>query len=117
MRKAVTGCGVLACLLVLSACASSTAQSVAAVPAASPSCATPSGFELSLVSDRGGQSTPIAAAAWFAQHGGVSGIPAAGWRETARNGHGTTVRSGPATLQVVQGPDGTWQVDGGSLCS
>ena len=28
-----------------------------------------------------------------------------------------TVRSGPVTLHVVQGPDRTWQVDSGSWCS
>jgi hypothetical protein len=35
-----------------------------------------SAFALSLVSDRDGQPTPVAAAAWFARHGGVAGVPA-----------------------------------------
>ena len=104
----------LACLLAVSACGSSSTLSR---PAASPSCAAQSGFELSLVSDRGGQPTPIAAASWFARHGGVPGIPEAGWTETGRNGSGATVRSGPVTLHVLQGPDRTWQVDSGSRCS
>jgi hypothetical protein len=43
-----------------------------------------SGFALSLASDRGAQPTP-AAAAWFARHGGLTGIPAEGWRQLRRS--------------------------------
>ena len=80
-------------------------------------CASGSAFALSLVSDRGGQPTPVSAAAWFARHGGVAGIPARGWRQASRQGRDATVRSGPVTLHAVQGPDRTWQVDSGSWCS
>jgi hypothetical protein len=75
-----------------------------------------SGFALSLVSDRGGQPTPVRAAEWFARHGGVSGIPAGGWREIRREGSGAVVASGPVTVHAVQGPDRTWQVDSGERC-
>src|SRR5690349_7087846 len=113
------GC-ILACLLTAMACESGSSQSAAApVPAATArsGCASGSAFALSLVSDRGGQPTPVAAAAWFARHGGVAGVPDRGWREAGRHGRGATVRSGPVTLHVVQGPDRTWQVDSGSWCS
>jgi len=95
---------------------SATEAPVAQVAAGS-SCASRSGFELSLVSDRGGQPAPVAAALWFARHGGVPGIPAAGWRQVSRHGGGATVESGPVTLHVIQGPDRTWLVDSGSRCS
>ena len=73
-------------------------------------------IRLSLVSDRGGQPTPAAAAAWFARHGGLTGIPAQGWRQLSRSGSGATVESGAVTLHVIQGPDRTWQVDSGNRC-
>jgi hypothetical protein len=71
------------------------------------------GFSLSLVSDRGGQPSPVAAAEWFSEHGGVPGVPSSGWHQ---DGSGSSVRSGELTLHVVQGPDATWQVDSGSYC-
>jgi hypothetical protein len=126
LHPAAFGGGILACLLAASACGSSSAQPAAAprvpaVPAtataARPACANGSAFALSLVSDRGGQPTPVAAAAWFARHGGVVGVPARGWREVGRHGRGATVQSGPLVLHVVQGPDRTWQVDSGNWCS
>jgi hypothetical protein len=121
-RAAFCGC-IVTCLLAASACGSGSAQSAAprgtavAAPAARSACASGSAFALSLVSDRGGQPTPVAAAAWFARRGGVPGVPAQGWRETGRQGGGAAVRSGPVTLHVVQGADRTWQVDSGSWCS
>jgi hypothetical protein len=119
LHPAAFGGGILA----VSACGSSSAQLSAApavpVTAATtrPACANGSAFALSLVSDRGGQPTPVAAAVWFAQHGGVAGVPARGWLEVGRHGRGATVQSGPVVLHVVQGPDRTWQVDSGSWCS
>jgi hypothetical protein len=86
------------------------ATPVPAVHAAGSSCADGSGFALSLVSDRGGQPTPASAAAWFARHGGLTGIPAEGWRQVSRSGSSVTVESGAVTLHVIQGPDQTWQV-------
>jgi hypothetical protein len=85
--------------------------------AARMSCASKTGFALSLASARGGQPNPVAAAHWFARHGGVPGIPAGGWHQTSRAGGGATVASGPVTLHVVQGSDRTWQVDSGTRCS
>jgi hypothetical protein len=126
LHPAAFGGGILACLLVASACGSSSAQPAVAprgpaVPVtaatARPACANGSAFVLSLVSDRGGQPTPVAAAARFARRGGVAGVPARGWREVGRHGRGATVQSGPVVLHVVQGPDRTWQVDSGNWCS
>ena len=120
LHPAAFGGCIVACLLAASACGSGSAQS-AAVPViaapASSACSSGSAFALSLVSDRGGQPTPVAAAAWFARHGGVAGVPVRGWREAGRHGRGATVRSGPVSLHAVQGPDRTWQVDSGSWCS
>jgi len=85
-RAAAGGC-ILACLLAASACGSGSAPPApaqaarAASPAAAAArsaCASGSAFALSLVSDRGGQPTPVAAAAWFARHGGVTGVPGRG---------------------------------------
>lgn len=76
----------------------------------------PSGFELSLVSDRGGQATPLAAAQWFAAHGGVRAVPVSGWRVTDISPGGATVRAGRSMVHVVQGSDRTWQVDSGRDC-
>lgn len=73
-------------------------------------------FSLSLASDRGGQASPVAAAAWFAGHGGVGGLPRSGWREDGRDAAGTVVRSGGASVHAVQGSDGTWQVSDGRSC-
>ena len=125
-HRAVSGGWILACLLAALACGSGSAHPAAApaaqaapatAAAARPACASGSAFALSLVSGRGGQPTPVAAAAWFARHGGVAGVPARGWRQASRQGRDATVRSGPVILHAVQGPDRTWQVDSGSWCS
>ena len=76
----------------------------------SPTC---SGFALSLASDRGGQSSPIKAAVWFAQHGSGQGIPKTGWKEVSTGKAEATVQSAGVQLHVIQGPDQTWQVDSG----
>jgi hypothetical protein len=111
------GC-LFAGLLAIAACGSGAAPATPApvVGAAGSSCANGSGFALSLVSDRGGQPTPAAAAAWFARHGGLPGIPADGWWQVSRSGSGATVESGAVTLHVSQGSDRTWQVDSGYRC-
>ena len=69
------------------------------------------------MSDRGGQPTPVRAAEWLAQHGGVPGIPIGGWREINRRDGNALVESGPVTLHVIEGPDHTWQVDSGERCA
>ena len=74
------------------------------------------GFELSLASDRGGKATPIAAANWFAANGGVEDVPRGGWTEVEASAGQATLRSGGSTVHVMQGPDGTWQVDSGHNC-
>jgi hypothetical protein len=84
---------------------------------APPACSVHSGFELSLAHDFGGQPSPVKAAEWFARHGGVPNIPRLGWHESNRDGRGATVYSEGTRLSVVQGSDGTWQVDGGLLCT
>ncbi|MGZ4538817.1 MAG: hypothetical protein ACXVX8_03780 [Blastococcus sp.] len=73
-------------------------------------------FSLSLASDHGGQPSPRAAAEWLSGHGGVGDLPRSGWHEDGHDESGVTVRSGDVALHVVQGSDGTWQVDSGSWC-
>jgi len=115
---------ILAVVMVTSACGSRhdgghrTAAAAASTPASGASrvCAGGTGFALSLVSDRGGQPTPVLAAQWLALHGGVPGIPHTGWREISRHDGGALVASGPVTLHAIQGPDRTWQVDSGERC-
>jgi hypothetical protein len=75
-----------------------------------PSC---SGFALSLAADHGGQSSPVKAAVWFAQHGSVQGIPKTGWKEVRTGNVEATVQSGGVQLHVLEGTDQTWQVDSG----
>jgi hypothetical protein len=77
-------------------------------------CASPSGFSLSLASDTGGQPTPVAAALWFVAHGGVASLPGGEWTVTDRTGRTATVSSGSWTLTVARGSDGTWQVVSGT---
>ena len=90
--------------------------SSAATAAAAPVHADCRGFSLSLVSDRGGQPTPVAAAVWFAAHGGVGDVPRSGWHEEGPDETGVVLRSGLATVHVIQGSDRTWQVDSGQSC-
>lgn len=75
-----------------------------------------SNFELSLTTDRGGEPTAVAAARWFAVHGGIGEIPKHGWKIVASNARTASLRSGTAKLHAIRGVDGTWQVDAGSLC-
>jgi hypothetical protein len=78
-------------------------------------CSQDQAFSLSLAKDTGGETSPIAAAQWFAAHGGVwSDIPTTGWSVTGSAGSSTSVQSGSFTLEVLQGPDGTWQVASGT---
>jgi hypothetical protein len=109
------------CLVTLAGCGSvsatgSPAHSPSASAAAQP-CAKSSGFQLSLASDRGGRAGPVAAALWFAQHGGVGGVPAHGWRVTSRRAHAAVVTSGSLVLHAQQGSDRTWQIDSGYRCA
>jgi hypothetical protein len=109
LHPAAFGGCILACLLAVSACGSSSAQSAATpvtAATARSACASGSAFALSLVSDRGGQPTPVAAAAWFARHGGVAGVPDRGWREAGRHGRGATVRSGRSRSTSSRDPTG-----------
>ena len=119
LRQVVFGSCLLAVALAAPACGSGAglAPPVPAVPAAGSSCASRSGFAVSLVPGREGQPAPAAAAAWFARHGGVPGIPDEGWRQASRNGSGAIAGSGQVILHAVQGPDRTWRVDSGSRCS
>jgi len=113
-----------AVILAAGACGSRSAGGEPVPAAGAPSqastttstCGSGSGFAVSLVSDRGGQPTPVRAAQWFATHGGVPGIPADGWRETSRSDGNALVASGSVRLHVIQGTDRTWQVDSGERC-
>lgn len=111
--RTVGGVTAAAVALALAGCGSAKkpAQRVATA------CAQRTGFELSLISDRGGRSTPVAAANWFARHGGVHGIPRGGWRLTNENHGSATLASHNAVLHTLQGSDGTWQVDSGYTCT
>ena len=121
---AAAAVGMLVSLLALSACGSADSRdaespvtaAASSAPAASH-CAPGTGFALSLVSNRHGQRTPLAAAIWFSAHGGVPAIPRNGWRVTSRSDVGATVESGSVIVHVIQGPDKTWQVDSGERCS
>jgi len=94
------------------------AADVPSTPAAAiATCGSGSGFALSLVSDRGGQPTPVRAAQWFAHHGGVPGIPDQGWREISHDDASALLASGSVRVHVIQGPDRTWQVDSGERCA
>lgn len=121
MRKghAIAGGFAVACLLATSACGARPADVVQApvAHAAAAACRGGSAFALSLASDQGGRRSPVRAAAWFARHGGLPGIPRDGWRQVSRTGEAAVVKSGMVTLHVIQGPDGTWQVDSGRICS
>jgi hypothetical protein len=121
MRKghAIAAAFAVACLLATSACGARPGDAVRApaAHAAAAACHRGSAFALSLASDRGGRRSPVRAASWFARHGGVRGIPQAGWRQVSRTGKAAVVRSGMVTLHVIQGPDRTWQVDSGHICS
>ena len=112
---AVTGCG--HSTQTLSSGSPAHAASPTPKPTPATACATHSGFELSLVSDRGGQRTPIRASAWFARHGRVAEIPVSGWHLEGKDAMGVFTRSGRVRLHVVQGQDKTWQVDSGENCS
>ena len=87
LHPAAFGGCILACLLAVSACGSSSAQSAATpmtAATARSACASGSALALSLVSDRGGQPAPVAAAAWFARHGGgLASLTGAGERPAA----------------------------------
>jgi hypothetical protein len=115
---------VTAALLVTASCGTATqARPAAGTPtdSSTPVSATQAhascgGFSLSLVSDRGGQPSPVAAAEWLTGHGGVGGLPQSGWHEDGQDESGSIVRSGDVALHVLRGPDGTWQVDSGSWC-
>ena len=89
-----------------------TAVLLSAAGCASSTCA---GFALS-AADHGGQPTPVAAAEWFAAHPNTATVPRTGWEEAGHDDTGVVLRSGDATLHVIQGTDRTWQVDSGRQC-
>ena len=115
----MTGIGVAAALAATS-CGTPTSAPLVAKPTVKPpsmsNCTPSSGFELSLVSDHGGESTPVLSAAWFARHGGVPDIPANGWRQSSETDSVAKLYSGATTLSALKGSDGTWQIDAGTRC-
>ena len=107
-------CGSALILIGISACGAEVANTSSPSASSTP-CSQHRAFSLSLVKDTGGETSPIAAAQWFATHGGVwSDIPTTGWSVTGSLGLSTSVQSGSFTLEVLHGPDGTWQVASGT---
>ena len=105
--------GLVAIVAGLSACGAQ-AGTTTGPSASSPPCAHARAFSLSLAHDTGGQASAIAAAQWFTTHGSLwPDLPTTGWSVVGSSGSSTSVRSGSFTLDVVQGSDGTWQVDSG----
>lgn len=96
--------------------AASTTLAAAPAPTTEPAGGICSGFELELAHDVGGEPSPLEAARWFAAHGGVSDVPSDGWLDAGHDEAGALVRSGKLTLEVIQGPDLTWQVVSGTWC-
>jgi hypothetical protein len=115
---------IAAALLVTASCGTATqARPATGTPAASSTTVVAAqarsscrAFSLSLVSDHGGQPSPVAAAVWFTGHGGVGDLPRSGWHQDGQDESGVIVRSGDVALHVLQGSDRTWQVDSGSWC-
>jgi hypothetical protein len=125
MTTTLTAAAAVATIAVLAACGNATqpttslrplTQPATSTPTSTASCHSHSGFELSLVSDRGGQPTPVRASEWFARHGGMADVPRDGWRVDGSDQIGVFTRSGSARLHAIQGPDKTWQVDSGTSC-
>lgn len=103
-------------LALVAALAAGLATAACGILPGAQGCGQPSGFALSLASDTGGQPSPVAAANWFATHGGVGPLPRHGWHVVRRDAEGVRLRAGSSTVHVMQGRDGTWQVDSGTRC-
>jgi hypothetical protein len=93
-----------------------------ATPAASAAAASHCGhgFELVLASPTGGSPSPEAAAQHqIARHTipGLTAPPTAAWEVLHREGREATVAAGTTTLQAIEGPDNTWQINGGTFCT
>jgi hypothetical protein len=101
--------------LFASGCSGADSTDASADRAAGTPSPCPSRFAVSVVSDRGGEATPIAGAVWFARHG-VGSVPVSGWREISQSSGAAVVASSASTLHVTEGPDHTWQVDSGQSC-
>lgn len=109
----VVVCGLAVILLGMSACGAQLGATTGASRSPTP-CSQYRAFSLSLAKDTGGEVSPIAAAQWFATHGGVwTDIPTTGWSVIDSSESSTSVQSGSFTLDVWQGSDGTWQVASG----
>lgn len=89
---------------------------VAAVPGVTSCAGDCQGVAIDHASDTGGFPTAEAAVKDFAGQQGVGGLPRSGWHRDGSDDAGVIFRSGTALLHVVQGSDGTWQVDDGRSC-
>lgn len=110
----VSMAGVVAAILAVDGCSSASGGQRAAVGSATTAPMSCRHFSLSLAVTEGGQSSPVAAASWFANgHNGLSGwrIQASGWKVIPSSGN--DVQSGSTTLRVTRLSDGTWQVVSG----
>jgi hypothetical protein len=107
-------CGSAVILVGMTACGAQVGTT-SSPSASSTACPQHRSFSLSLAKDTGGETSPIAAAEWFAAHGEVwSDIPTTGWSVSGSAGSSTSVESGSFALEVLHGPDGTWQVASGT---
>lgn len=76
-------------------------------------------FDVELRSARGGQPSPGAAAAWYAENTRSEHLPSTGWHaysDEAGRGSSQVWVSGQDVVRVVEGPDNTWQVESGASC-
>ncbi len=75
-------------------------------------------FALSLRFSTGGAPTPAAAAAIAASRREIPGfrLPRTGWVVVRQGPGNASVRSDRYQVDATQGPDGTWQIDGGYRC-
>lgn len=67
-------------------------------------------------SDIDGLPTAAAAVEDFVGPQGLDGLPPTGWHGDGRDQNGVIFRSGRAMVHVIQGSDGTWQVEEGRTC-
>jgi hypothetical protein len=110
LRLSLAG-GLAVGLLTAAGCGSNAVKPTVLPAAAQPTatgCAAGSGFAVSIAAGARGRPTPVAAASWFARHGGgLPHMPVHGWRVVTRTHGAATVTSSSVTVHVVQGPDRT----------
>lgn len=94
------------------AAAGSDASGQAAPEMADGSCTS---VRLATDAGTGGQSDPVAAAAWFAKDS-ADGYPVDGWHVVYESGDVAQVESGATAAFVLREADGSWQVIAAQRC-